>query len=240
MTATELSRDQVAEVAQMRADKISWKKIGEKLGVTEPTAKTAFTRAIHALGLMEHAAVAEAIPADLPAAILAALAEPETDPEPEVGNRTSDTASVHVVITTTQSNEPEVHDAGCADIKRGLGSGKYERAIDLMVDKVEDAAGWFWEDFLPGGCAYEEGGEGTGMTLDDAQGFTKYLPCTRKLAGAPQPEPKPEPVKYTHCVKCGWKFATLNRSDRCGAPAACAKRQADPTYQSDRRVKIDA
>jgi hypothetical protein len=85
---------------------------------------------------------------------------------------------VKLTVATTQSNDPEVHAFGCADVKRGRRSGKYARAISIQVGEVADAARWFWEDFLPGGCAYEEGGPGTGMTDEDAQGYTKYLPCT--------------------------------------------------------------
>jgi hypothetical protein len=83
-----------------------------------------------------------------------------------------------LVIARTRGNDPEVHAAGCGDVKRGIRSGKYERdLIPIEVDEVEEAARYFWEDFLPGGCAYEEGGPGTGMTDADAQSYTKYLPC---------------------------------------------------------------
>lgn len=88
---------------------------------------------------------------------------------------------MELVIATTRSNDPEVHAPGCADIKRGRTSGKYERAMKITVDTLEDAARWFWEDFLPGGCAYEENGPGTGMTDEQAQSYTEYLPCTDKL-----------------------------------------------------------
>lgn len=88
---------------------------------------------------------------------------------------------MELVIATTRSNDPEVHAPGCADIKRGRTSGKYDRAMKINVDTVEDAARWFWEDFLPGGCAYEEQGPGTGMTDEQAQGYTTYLPCTDKF-----------------------------------------------------------
>jgi chemotaxis protein histidine kinase CheA len=49
------------------------------------------------------------------------------------------------------------------------------------VNELEDAARWFWEDFLEGGCAYEEQGPGTGMTDKQAQDYTNYLPCTDSL-----------------------------------------------------------
>ena len=85
-----------------------------------------------------------------------------------------------VTIAATTSNDPEVHKFGCRDVKRGIATGKYQTAYKVEVNKPEDAADWFWEDFLPGGCAYEEGGPGTGMTHDDAVGYTKFYPCLPK------------------------------------------------------------
>lgn len=85
-----------------------------------------------------------------------------------------------LIVATTRSNDPEIHRPGCADIQRGRKSGKYDRAIEIEVDELADAARWFWEDFLPDGCAYEEGGPGTGMTDEQAQAYTKYLPCTKE------------------------------------------------------------
>lgn len=93
-----------------------------------------------------------------------------------------------VIVASTCSNDPEIHRDGCADVKRGLRSGKYQHAERIEVDHVSDAARWFWADFLPGGCAYEESyyypdaPEGKrGMQDVDAQGYTRYLPCTRGL-----------------------------------------------------------
>lgn len=88
---------------------------------------------------------------------------------------------MQITVARTRSNDPEVHSADCADVKRGRQSGKYQDADTIEVTEVEDGARWFWVDFLPGGCAFEEGGPGTGMTDDDAQGYTKYLPCTNGL-----------------------------------------------------------
>lgn len=93
-----------------------------------------------------------------------------------------------VIVAATRSNDPEVHAEGCADVKRGLKSGKYQAADRIEVEEVEAAARWFWADFLPGGCAYEESyyhedaPEGQrGMQNDDAQSYTRYLPCTKNL-----------------------------------------------------------
>ena len=88
---------------------------------------------------------------------------------------------MQVIVAATMSNDPEIHRDGCADVKRGRRNGKYQSAHRITVDKVEDAAAWFWEDFLPGGCAYGESGPGTEMTMDDAIGYTRFLPCTKGL-----------------------------------------------------------
>jgi hypothetical protein len=84
-----------------------------------------------------------------------------------------------LTVATTTSNDPEVHRPGCADVKRGLRNGKYQDAMNIVVEETEDAARWFWADFLPGGCAYGE--SDPAMTDEDAQGYTKYLPCTKGL-----------------------------------------------------------
>jgi hypothetical protein len=75
-----------------------------------------------------------------------------------------------LIIASTRSNDPEVHAEGCADVMRGLKSGKYQGSYTVEVDKAEDAALDFWSDIIA-----EES-----MTEDDAQKYTKYLPCTRE------------------------------------------------------------
>jgi hypothetical protein len=75
-----------------------------------------------------------------------------------------------VIVAATRSNDPEVHRAGCADVARGRKSGKYQAAYSIEVEEVEGAALWFWSDFIP-----DE------MSADDAQGYTRYLPCTDGL-----------------------------------------------------------
>lgn len=167
---------------------------------------------------------------------------------------------IKLVIARTLGNDPEVHAPGCADIKRGQRSGKYQRGSDgvmaIEVETVEDAARWFWEDFLPGGCAHEEGGPGTGMTDADAQGYTKYLPCTDKLRPA-RPVLAAENGELTaggkamleaaaiaagedpaaaaalaaegpaaECVRCGHTFPKPRWSGVCKSRTACDRRAA--------------
>jgi hypothetical protein len=84
-----------------------------------------------------------------------------------------------ITVAATRSNDPEVHKAGCQDVTRGLKNGKYQDANTIDAEVVEDGARWFWTDFLPGGCAYGE--VEPGMTDDDAQSYTTYLPCTKNL-----------------------------------------------------------
>jgi len=85
---------------------------------------------------------------------------------------------MQVMVCATMSNDPEVHRVGCADVKRGRKNGKYQSAYKVTVDNVDAAAYWFWEDFLPGGCAYGE--SEPAMTHDDALGYTKFYPCLNK------------------------------------------------------------
>ena len=76
-----------------------------------------------------------------------------------------------LVIATTRGNDPEVHAVGCADIKRGLKTGKYVGAPwTIDVPEVADAGREFWSDFLAEGS----------MDEADVQSYTKYLPCTWK------------------------------------------------------------
>jgi hypothetical protein len=98
---------------------------------------------------------------------------------------------IKLAIARTPSNDPEVHAEGCKDIAKGLKSGKYVNdTMHIEVESVEDAARWFWEDFLPGGCAYGESDPDNPMTDDDAQGYTVYLPCAEKLDPRPTPPAK--------------------------------------------------
>jgi hypothetical protein len=87
---------------------------------------------------------------------------------------------MYVIVAATRSNDPEVHRDGCQDVKRGLRNGKYPDAHRIEVTEVGDAARWFWADFLPGGCAHGESRPDY-MQDEDAQGYTRYLPCTNGL-----------------------------------------------------------
>jgi hypothetical protein len=86
-----------------------------------------------------------------------------------------------IVVARGRSNDPEVHKDGCADIKRS----KYTDVDRIEVSEVEDAARWFWEDFLAGGCAYGESDPDNPMTDDEAQQYTKYHACTKGLPTDP-------------------------------------------------------
>jgi hypothetical protein len=120
---------------------------------------------------------------------------------------------IKLAIARTPSNDPEVHAEGCADIKRGLKSGKYVNdTMHIEVESVEDAARWFWEDFLPGGCAYGESDPDNPMTDDDAQGYTVYLPCTGRKDTLPTP-PAKRSAKQDLARRVVEAVAALNLSD---------------------------
>jgi hypothetical protein len=87
-----------------------------------------------------------------------------------------------LTVANTRSNDPEVHAEGCNDVKRGLKTGKYVETRTIEVAELDGAAAWFWADFLPGGCAYGE--TEPGMTIEDAVGYTEFLPCTAKKEGS--------------------------------------------------------
>jgi hypothetical protein len=91
---------------------------------------------------------------------------------------------VAVVILAVErsgpSGGPQVHSDGCADVARGLASGKYRSAEPIDVEVLEDAARWFWRDFLRTGE----------MTETGAQASTRYMPCVsgpgRRMPGGRQ------------------------------------------------------
>jgi len=63
-----------------------------------------------------------------------------------------------VLIATPQaapSGKPEVHAGGCADVARGVKSGKYARGYPVDVAVVEDAALWIWGDCIREGSMTE-------------------------------------------------------------------------------------
>jgi hypothetical protein len=82
---------------------------------------------------------------------------------------------VKVIIATLDKERsgplggPQVHADGCADVARGVRSGKYGYAETVDVEAIEDAALWFWRDFIRSGEMDETG----------AQYSTRYMPCAR-------------------------------------------------------------
>jgi hypothetical protein len=75
---------------------------------------------------------------------------------------------IKLTIAATQSCDPEVHRQGCADVKRGLRSGKYQYSYQLEVETLPEAAHEFWADFI------EEGSQ----TPEQSESYTRFLPCT--------------------------------------------------------------
>ena len=69
---------------------------------------------------------------------------------------------------------PQVHADGCADVTRGIKSGKYRSASTVDVETITDAGRRIWADCLRDGS----------MTESDAQSSTRYLPCVRKAPHA--------------------------------------------------------
>jgi hypothetical protein len=92
-----------------------------------------------------------------------------------------------VVATTRVNNEPEVHSAWCKDTAN---RAKYDRVLNpgSSGSTPDDAAEWFWSDFI-------DSGE---LTPEDARAYTKYLPCTKGEG----PAAVTQPVKGSPC-KCG-------------------------------------
>lgn len=67
------------------------------------------------------------------------------------------------------SGGPQVHADGCADIARGVRSGKYGSATPIDVETLEGAALWIYSNHISSGE----------MAPDSAQCSTRYMPCTR-------------------------------------------------------------
>lgn len=80
------------------------------------------------------------------------------------------------VVAATRSNDPELHKPGCADIGRGLKTGKYQHEYHINVDTRDEAAEWFWLDFI----------EEESMSRESAKEYTVFLPCTNGM-GEPGP-----------------------------------------------------
>lgn len=75
------------------------------------------------------------------------------------------------IASTYPSNDPEIHKAGCADVKRGLRNRKYQDSYDLDVETVEAAAAEYWSDIIA---------ESDTMTNENAIDYVKVLPCVNR------------------------------------------------------------
>jgi hypothetical protein len=90
-----------------------------------------------------------------------------------------------VTILNTRNGDPDVHKTGCADIKRGLKTGKYyaDEAQDANVASILEATVAYWDNgILDEQYGYE--GAPYATKLDAANGHTAYmnfLPCTAGL-----------------------------------------------------------
>ena len=77
------------------------------------------------------------------------------------------------ICSTIPSNDPEIHVAGCADIKRQIKRGVYDRhPYDIDVTSERDVVEEYWADILA-----EES-----SSYESCYAYTKFLPCTRELA----------------------------------------------------------
>lgn len=77
-----------------------------------------------------------------------------------------------VTVAVTRSNDPEVHKYGCADVTRGLKTGKYQDADDIDVSTKMDAADWFWGDIMAESDASPE---------EYRDVHTRFYPCVGNL-----------------------------------------------------------
>ena len=80
------------------------------------------------------------------------------------------------VIPDGRAGLPQVHADGCADVARGLASGKYGCAEPIDVEAPEDAALWIYRGHIGSGEIDEA----------NAQYNTRYMPCLRSRRGAEQ------------------------------------------------------
>jgi len=69
---------------------------------------------------------------------------------------------------------PQVHADGCADVIRGVKSGKYGSAETIDVEAVEDAALWIYRGHISSGE----------IDAANAQYNTRYMPCVRKAVAS--------------------------------------------------------
>ena len=69
---------------------------------------------------------------------------------------------------------PQGHADGCADVSRGIKSGKYGSAETIDVEAAEDAALWIYDSHIRSGEMNEAG----------ARCSTRYMPCLRKAVAS--------------------------------------------------------
>ena len=69
---------------------------------------------------------------------------------------------------------PQVHADGCADVARGLASGKYGSAERIDVEAIEDAALWIYRSHISSGE----------IDAANAQYNTRYMPCLHKAVAS--------------------------------------------------------
>jgi hypothetical protein len=121
--ATTLTKDQLRQVAQARADGTAWSKIGNVIGLKEKAAKAAFDRACIEFNLGADHRVAQAIPAERMAAIAesAILAEtPEAEP---------------ILSDEDRAMQQDTEDTGGRTV--ALVSGEYAKVVaELLQDPI--------------------------------------------------------------------------------------------------------
>jgi hypothetical protein len=84
------------------------------------------------------------------------------------------------VCSPRSGNDPEIHKAGCADIKRGISRGKYQGAYSYEAASQTAVAKEFWESI------YQETADNDGITEAEALemyrvNWTRFLPCVKDL-----------------------------------------------------------
>lgn len=82
---------------------------------------------------------------------------------PELSAEEVGPVKVTVVVV---NGDPEVHAAGCADLKKGR-KVRVDVKYDLTVSSRQEVANDFWADFID-----EES-----MTAEEALGYTQFYPC---------------------------------------------------------------
>jgi hypothetical protein len=142
-------------------------KTAKEIATWEPARRDGFLQgmAVHAPHVYHATTVALATIWQAQAATVATPAEPEP-------------VKIKITIASTSSgNDPEAHKAGCADVQRGLKSGKYQSAYTIDATGPDDVVRSFWD------CIWQEHADNHGMTEAETiaafrDSYTRYLPCT--------------------------------------------------------------